>query len=167
MNDAELTWSILPTEVNYTAPKIQSPFKTINNSPLFNLMEFLEHDRSDEIDLSDRYEKVTAHLKVSHTFDEVNDVSTTYLGGYLAPGEGRTFPHDNQIPIDSRGATTGHLMDRSVMKIFFDNGASKIYLNLKFFNRMPSYRNYLNLQPVALESQWAMVLLCQLNSSSH
>ena len=85
MNDAELTWSILSTEVNYTAPKIQSPFKTINNSPLFNLMEHSEHDSSDEIDLPDRYEEVTAHLKVSHSFDEVNDVSTTYLGGYLAP----------------------------------------------------------------------------------
>ena len=114
MNDAELTWSILSTEVNYTAPKIQSPFKTINNSPLFNLMEFSNHDSSDEIYLPDRYEEVTAHLKVSHSFDEVNDVSTIYLGGYLAPGEGRTFPHDNQIPIDSRGVTTGHLMDRTV-----------------------------------------------------
>ena len=80
---------------------------------------------------------MTAHLKVSHFFDEVNDVSTTYLEGYLAPEEGRTFPHDNQIPIDSRGVTTGHLMDRTVMKVFFDNGASKSYLNLKFFNRTP------------------------------
>ena len=80
---------------------------------------------------------MTAHLKVSHSFDEVNEVSTTYLGGYLAPGGGRTFPHDNQIPIDSRGVTTGHFMDRTVMKVFFDNGASESYLNLKFFNRTP------------------------------
>ena len=55
----------------------------------------------------------------------------------MAPGEGRTFPHDNKIPIDSRGVTTGHLMDRTGMKAFFDNGASKSYLNLKFFNRTP------------------------------
>ena len=93
-------------------------------------MEHSKHDSSDKIDLSDRYEKVTAHLKVSHSFDEVNDVSATYLGGYLSPGEGRTFPHDNQI-------TIGHLMDRTVMKVFYDNGTSKSYLNLNFFNRTP------------------------------
>ena len=33
--------------------------------------------------------------------------------------------------------TTGHIMDRTVMKVFFDNGALKSYLNLKFFNRTP------------------------------
>ena len=44
MNNAELTWSILSTELNYTEPKIQSPFKTINNSPLINLMEYLGHE---------------------------------------------------------------------------------------------------------------------------
>ena len=57
-------------------------------------MEHSKHDSSDEIDLSDSYEEVTAHLKGSHSFDEVNDISTKYLGGYLAQGEGRTLSHD-------------------------------------------------------------------------
>ena len=40
----------------------------------------------------DRYEEVTAHLKVSHSFDEVNDVITTYLGGYLVLRGGKNLP---------------------------------------------------------------------------
>ena len=92
MKDAELTCSILSTEVNYTAPKIQSPFKT--NSPLFNLMEHSEHDSSDEINLCDRYEEVTAHLKVSHFFNERSIIILPCLCGgitlhdtlYMSPG---------------------------------------------------------------------------------
>ena len=141
MHDAELTWSILSTDVNYTVFDVQGPYKDLKNSPLFNLMEPLKLDKTEYPDNLDRYGEVTAHLKVFNSFDEVNDVITTYLGGYLAPEEGRTFPYDNHIPIDSRRVTTGHLMDRTIMKVFFDNGASKSYLNLKFFNRTPCLHN--------------------------
>ena len=102
MNDAELTWSILSTDVDYTVADVQGPYKALNNSPLFNLMEPLKLDETEYPDNLDRYEEVTAHLKVSHSFDEVNYVITTYLGGYLSPGEGRSFPYDNHIAIDSR-----------------------------------------------------------------
>ena len=132
MHDAELTWSVLSTDVDYTVFGVQGPYKALNNSPLFSQMEPLKLDETKYSDNLDRHEEVTAHLNVSHSFDEVNGVITTYLGGYLLPGEGRTFPYDNHIPIDSRGVTTGHLMDRTVMKVFFDNGASKSYLNLVF-----------------------------------
>ena len=137
MHDAELTWSILSIDVNYTVSDVQGPYKALNNCPLFNLMEPLKLDETEYPDNLERYKEVTAYLKASHSFDEVNDVITTYVGGYLASGEGRTFPYDNHIPIDSRGVMTSHLMDRTLMKIFFDNGASKSYPNLKFFNRTP------------------------------
>ena len=54
------------------------PYKALNNSPLFNLMEPLKLDETEYPDKLDRYKEVTAHLKVSHSFDEVNDVITTY-----------------------------------------------------------------------------------------
>ena len=80
MHDAELTWSILSTDVDYTVADVQGPYKALNNSPLFNLMEPLKLDETEYPDNLDRYEEVTAHLKVSHSFDEVNDIITTYLG---------------------------------------------------------------------------------------
>ena len=137
MHDAELTWSILSTDVDYTVADVQGPYKALNNSPLFNLMELLKLNEAECPDSLDRYEEVTAHLKVSHSFDEVNDVITTYLGGYLSPGEGRSFPYDNHIPIDSRGVTTGYLMERTVMKVFFDNGASKSLPKSQVFQKNP------------------------------
>ena len=39
VHDAELTWSILSTDVDYTVADVQGPYKVLNNSPLFNLME--------------------------------------------------------------------------------------------------------------------------------
>ena len=116
MNDAELTWSILSTELNYTVSVTEGPYKILNNSPLFGSMEPLEFNASSDCSSDDRFEEVTAEVKPSNCFDEVSAVSTTYLGGYLSPGEERTFPFENQVPIDSRGITLGHLMDRTVIK---------------------------------------------------
>ena len=92
MHDAELTWSILSTDVNYTVSDVQGPYKALNNSPLFNLMEPLKLDETEYLDNLERYEEVTAHLKVSHSFDEVNDVITTYLGGIPSSRGGKNLP---------------------------------------------------------------------------
>ena len=43
-------------------------------------MEPLKLDETEYPDNLERYKEVTAHLKVFHSFDEVNDVITTYLG---------------------------------------------------------------------------------------
>ena len=63
-----------------------------------------------------------------------NDVSTTYLGYYKSKGEERTFPVDNQIPIDGRGVTEAVLVDNTPIKLFFDSRASRSYLSKKFYD---------------------------------
>ena len=67
MHDAELTWSILSTDMDYTVFGVQGPYKALNNSLLFSQMEPLKLDETKYPENLDRYEEVTAHLKVSHS----------------------------------------------------------------------------------------------------
>ena len=92
MHDVELTWSVLSTDVDYTVLDVQGPYKALNNSILSNLMEPLKIDEAKYPDNLDRYEEVTTHLKVSHSFDEVNDVITTYLVGIPSTRGGKNLP---------------------------------------------------------------------------
>ena len=77
------------------------------------------------------------HLHYSHKFDDTNDVSTTYLGSYVAKDEPRTFPVDNHIPFDGRGMSNAYLSNGTPMQLFFDSGASRNYLSKKFYDSNP------------------------------
>ena len=76
-------------------------------------------------------------LHYSHKFDDTNDVSTTYLGSYMAKDEPRTFPVDNHIPFDGRGMSKAYLSNGTPMKLFFHSGASRSYLSKKFYDSNP------------------------------
>ena len=136
MKKCDLTWSILSTVVDYTENDKDSPYKEVNQSPIYSRFESAQDLIIDEqSDLwEERFEEVSCTLYSSHTFDDANDVSTTYLGYYKSKGEERTFPVDNYIPIDGRGVTEAFLMDNTSMKLFFDSGASKSYLSKKFYD---------------------------------
>ena len=89
----DLTWSILSTEIDYTTNKDNSPYAEMNMSNLYNKLQedeqLIIEDSSDQWD--ERFEEVTYSLHYSHKFDDTNDVSTTYLGSYMAKDEQRTF----------------------------------------------------------------------------
>ena len=82
----------------------------------------------------ERYEEVSCNLYTRNSFDDSNDVSTTYLGYYKSKGEERTFPIDNHIPIGGRDVTEAFLMNNTPMKLFFDSGASRSYLSKKYYD---------------------------------
>ena len=139
MKRCDLTWSILSTEIDYTTNKDNSPYSEMNTSNLYNKLQEDEQliigSSSDQWD--ERFEEVTCSLHYSHKFDETNDVSTTYLGSYLAKDEPRTFPVDNHIPFDGRGMSKADLSNRTPMKMFFDSGASRSYLSKRFYDTNP------------------------------
>ena len=66
----------------------------MKTSNLYNKLQedeqLISGDSSDQWD--ERFEEVTCSLHYSHKFDDTNDVSTTYLGSYMAKDEPRTFP---------------------------------------------------------------------------
>ena len=102
MKKCYLTWSILSKEIDYTANEDNSPYSKMNASNLYSKLQddeqLITEDSSDQWD--ERFEEVTCSLHYSHKFDDTNDVSTTYLGSYMAKDEPRTFPVDNHIPFD-------------------------------------------------------------------
>ena len=139
MKKCDLTWSILSTEIDYITNKDGSLYTEMNSSNLYNKLsedeQLITEDSSDQWD--ERFEEVTCTLHCSYKFDDTNDVSTTYLGSYMAKDEPRTFPVDNHIPFDSRGMSKAYLSNGTPMKLFFDSGASRSYLSKKFYDSNP------------------------------
>ena len=127
MRKCDLMWSILSTEIDYTTNKDGSPYREMNSSNLYNKLsedeQLITEDSSDQWDES--FEEVTCTLHNSHKFDDTHDISTTYLGSYVAKDEQRTFPVDNHIPFDGRGMSKAYLSNGTPMKLFFDSGASR------------------------------------------
>ena len=133
MKKCDLTWSILRTEIDYTTNKDNGPYVKMNTSNLYNKLQ--EDEQLINGDSSDQWhEEVTCSLHYSHKFDDINDVSTTYLGSYMAKDEPRTFPVDNHIPFDGRGMSKAYLSNGTSMKLFFDSGASKSYLSKRYYD---------------------------------
>ena len=135
MKKCDLTWSILSTEIDYTTNKGGSHYTEMNSNNLYNKLSedeqlITEHSSGQ---WNEMFEEVTCTLHHSHKFDDTNDVSTTYLGSYMAKDEPRTFPVDNHIPFDGRA----YLSNGTPMKLFFDSGASRSYLSKKFYDSNP------------------------------
>ena len=119
MKKCDLTWSILSAVVDYIECDKNSPYKEVNCSPVYSKFtdtkDIVHEDATDH--WQDKYEEVSCNLYTRNSFDDSNDVSTTYLGYYKSKGEERTFPVDNHIPIDGRGVTEAFLMDSTPMKL--------------------------------------------------
>ena len=139
MKKCDLAWSILSTVNDYTTIKDNSPYVEMNTSNLYNKLQedeqLISGDSSDQWD--EGFEEVTCSLHYSHKFDDTNDVSTTYLGSYMAKDEPRTFPVDNHIPFDGRGMSKAYLSNGNPMELFFDSGASRSYLSKRFYDSNP------------------------------
>ena len=136
MKKCDLAWSILSTVTDYTTIRDNSPYVEMNTSNLYNKLQedeqLISGDSSNQWD--ERFEEVTCSLHYSHKFDDTNDVSTTYLGSYMAKDEPRTFPVDNHIPFDGRGMSKAYLSNGTPMKLSFDSGASRSYLSKRCYD---------------------------------
>ena len=139
MKKCDLTWSVLSTEIDYTTSKDGSPYTEMNSSNLYNKLsedeQLITEDPSDQWD--ERFEEVTCTLHFSHKFDDTINVSTTYLGSYMAKDEPRTFLVDNHVHFDGRGMSKVYLSNGTLMELFFDSGASRSYLSKKFYDSNP------------------------------
>ena len=97
MKKCHLTWSIFSTEIDYTTNKDNSSYVEMNTSNLYNKLQedeqLISGDSSDQWD--ERFEEVTCSLHYLQKFDDTNDVSTTYLGSYIAKDE----PGNSQLII--------------------------------------------------------------------
>ena len=90
----------------------------------------------------DKYDGITSELNVNMEYDDVVDVTTTYLGhGSIKITE--TFRPEQAFPINSNCHTWGQFVGDGILDILFDTGASKSYLSKAFYMRHPHLHKYL------------------------
>ena len=74
---------------------------------------------------------VQSTLSISTHFEETSDVSTTFMGKFCPTG--RNFEFENQIFVSGSCTLQGVLMDKTPMKVLFDMGVSKSYMDKSFY----------------------------------
>ena len=143
MDQCDLNWSILSTNVDYTTHKdLDSPFRSMNTSNLYDRLGKDDNLIEGTTEISDeRFEEVSCCLKTSSYYDDTNDVSTTYLGTFLDGNKPRAFNFENHIPMDGRGIARANLMDQTPLKVFFDSGATRSYLSHTFYKATKTLHN--------------------------
>ena len=137
LNETDLPWSILTTQVKYMEGCEKSWFKPMNDSPLFQgftEMNFTEAECVQDVS-DEQFEEVSCKLNNSSNFEEHVDVTTTYLGSYMAQGGPQMFNSENVISLDGKGVIVGNLFDKTEVKVFFDSGASKSYMSKAFYEK--------------------------------
>ena len=82
-------------------------------------------------DCSNRLREIQWTFKVLTHFEETSDIFTTYMGK-LCP-TGRNFEFENQIFVSGNCTSQGALMDKTPMRVLFDTGASKSYMDKPFY----------------------------------
>ena len=131
MDNCDLNWSILSTDIDYTIHRdLDSPYRDMNTSALYNKLGDDDNVVTGPTEISDeRIEKVSCCLKTTAYYDDTNDVSTTYLGTHHAGDKPIAFNFENHIPMDGKGIARANLMDQTPLKLFFDSGAIRSYLS--------------------------------------
>ena len=89
----------------------------------------------------DRYQGITSELNVNMEYDDVVDVTTTYLGKE-AIHITDVFKPEEAFPINSNCHTWGQFVGGGMIDILLDRGTSKSYLLKGFSMRHPHLHKY-------------------------
>ena len=89
----------------------------------------------------DRYDGITSELNVNMEYDDVVDVTTTYLG-YESIRITDTFRPKQAFPMHSNCHTWGQFIGCGMLDILLDTGASKSYMSKGFYMRHPHLHKY-------------------------
>ena len=89
----------------------------------------------------DRYNGITLELNINMEYDDVVDVTTTYLG-HESIKITDTFRPEQAFPIYSNWHTWGQFIGGGMLDILLDTGASKSYMSKGFYTRHPHLHKY-------------------------
>ena len=89
----------------------------------------------------DRYDGITPELNVNMEYDDVVDVTTTYLG-YKSIRITDIFRPEQAFPIHSNCHTWGQFVGGGMLDILLETGASKSYMSKGFYMRHPYLHKY-------------------------
>ena len=85
----------------------------------------------------DMYDGVRSPVLYTTKFDEISDLSTTYLGRiYMTRAE--KIKVEKRFPISEQGYIVGKLLDGTKLQILLDTGASKSFMSKMYYLRFNS-----------------------------
>ena len=82
-----------------------------------------------------------AELNINRSYDDLLDVSTTYLGPDLIQSN-HVFNAETSFPITLDYHTDGELLGGGKLDILFDTGASKSYMSKAFYMHHPHLHKF-------------------------
>ena len=80
----------------------------------------------------DIYEGIHSEVVCSNRFDEISDISTTYLGKMNEELQ-NTLKAEESFPISEHGYTLGRLLDGTECQLLLDTGMSKSFMSKSFY----------------------------------
>ena len=136
-------WSIMSDRPSYTVHP--QPSRVTGSSCMDFCSDRLNCQVSfDEVEASLNFEGIeptdylthqpdtTAELNINRSYDDLLDVSTTYVGADLVPMTD-VFNTQPSFPITLDCHTDGELLEGGKLDILLDTGASKIYMSKAFY----------------------------------
>ena len=136
-------WSILSNMLNYIEhDKLPQNFHSLdismvnfhkNHSGIVaeNVIDFGSTPDVLEAECLDMYEGIHSEIVNTTSFDEISDLSTTYLGS-SDRSKNDKFKAEVSFPISEHGYATGKLLDGTECQVLLDRGASKSFMSKSF-----------------------------------
>ena len=149
-------WSVFTENLRYTIPKTPAPGFNIQGQGCLDFspervnrmdqardvsMAPLEFHHMPASEYLDRYDGITPELNVNMEYDDVVDVTTTYLG-HESIRITDTFRPEQAFPIHLNCHTWGQFVGGGMLDILLDTGASKSYMSKGFYMRHPHLHKY-------------------------
>ena len=150
------SWSVFTDRLRYTAPATPAPGYDIQGQGCLDFSaERVNHlDQARNVGMApldfkclqaseymDRYDGIAIELNVNMDYDDVVDVTTTYLGRE-AVNIMDTFQPEQNFPIYSNCHTRGQFAGGGMIDILLNTGASKSYMSKGFYMRHPYLHRY-------------------------
>ena len=105
----------------------------LKEEPLLSLdMDFGLYPDMTEARYLDVYEDVYAEMVCASKFDEISDLSTTYLA-QTNMARSTTIKAEERFPITGQGFASGKLLDGTECQILLDTGATKSYMSKSYY----------------------------------
>ena len=121
--------------MDFNLDRMNRQTPSYDNDPLINF------NNLEQSDFLTHYPDIIAELNINRSYDDLLDVSTTYLGPDLVQSN-HVFNPEPSFPIAYNCHTDGELLGGGKLDILLDTGASKSYMSKAFYLNNPHLHKF-------------------------
>ena len=121
--------------MDFNIDRMNHQTPSYDNDPLINF------NNLEQSDFLTHYPDTIAELNINRSYDDLLDVSTTYLGPDLVQSN-HVFNPEPSFPIAYNYHTDGELLGGGKLDILLDTGASKSYMSKAFYLNNPHLHKF-------------------------